>query len=445
MNSVGTSILALLISLVLFAPRRWALLGMMAGVLYLTQQQAIDVLGLNVTAIRLLELAGFTRIVVRREFLFSRLKGIDRSLLLVYGYTTLVFLMRSHVGQANVVGSMVDATSCYFTFRGLIRDVEGLKWFLHAFVIILAPYVALLFVEVLTFENPFALMGATTWSDLRHDRIRAMGSFRNPSVLGTLGASLLPLYIGLVFSRNHRIRALAGISLCSAIILLSNSGGPLIAAAMGVAGWLCWIARTKMFIVRRILVGMFVLVALVMEAPIWYLLDRVSSLSGGAGWHRAHLIEMAFRDLDRWWFAGMSLDQTKNWFPYMLDLTDSADITNNFVAFGLQAGLFAVALLIFLLVRAFRILGQALTVVRYASLTPNDTEYLLWGLGCILSVHIVTWLDITYFDQFYAVWFMQLAAISSISYACIKSTVPSRRKLTGRLSDVANAGGGRSN
>ena len=418
MNSIGGGILALLIALVLFAPRRWALLGMMAGVLYLTQQQAIDLLGLNLTAIRLLELVAVARVMGRREFSFSRLNGIDRALLLVYGYTTFVFLMRSDSHQVQMVGTMVDATLCYFTFRGLIRDMEELKWFLRTFVIILVPYVTLLSVEMLTLNNPFTLMGALTWGDLRDGRIRAMGSFRHPSLLGTLGASLLPLYIGLMLARCDRIRALAGIGLCVGIIFLSNSGGPLNAAAMGVVGWLCWAVRMKMFIVRRILVGMIVFLALVMKAPIWYLIARLSSLSGGGGWHRARLLDMGFTNFDQWWLAGMEIERTKDWLPYALGITGGADITNNFLAFGLDAGLLAMGLLIFLLIRAFRALGHALAIVRYAS-TSKETEYLLWGLGCVLLVHVVTWFGITYFDQIYVVWFMQLAAISSISHAFI--------------------------
>jgi hypothetical protein len=418
MNSIGGGILALLIALVLFAPRRWALLGMMAGVLYLTQQQAIDLLGLNLTAIRLLELVAFVRVLGRREFSFSRFNGIDRALLLVYGYTTFVFLMRSDSHHVEMVGAMVDATLCYFTFRGLVRDMEELKWLLRAFVIILVPYVMLLSLETLTVKNPFTSMGALTWADLRDGRIRAMGSFRHPSLLGTLGASLLPLYIGLVLARCDRIRALAGIGLCFGIIFLSNSGGPLNAAAMGVVGWLCWAARMKMCIVRRILVGMIVFLVLVMKAPIWYLIARLSSLSGGTGWHRARLIDVAFTNLDQWWLAGMEIERTKDWLPYALGITGGADITNNFLAFGLHAGLLAMGLLIVLLIRTFRTLGHALAIVRCAS-TSKETEYLLWGLGCVLLVHVVTWFGITYFDQIYVVWFMQLAAISSISHTFI--------------------------
>ena len=61
MNFIGTGILVPLLGLVLFAPRRWALLAMLGGALYLPQQQVIELLGLNLTAVRLLELAGFTR------------------------------------------------------------------------------------------------------------------------------------------------------------------------------------------------------------------------------------------------------------------------------------------------------------------------------------------------------------------------------------------------
>ena len=417
MNSIGASIVMLLGAVVLFAPRRWALVGMVGGVLYLTEQQAIDVLGLNVTGIRMLEVIGIGRIMVRREFA-SHVNGVDRAVLLLYGYTTLVFLVRSDVGQGEMLGSLVDATFCYFAFRGLITSVDDLKWFLRALVIMLAPYVALLSVEMLTRENPFGVLGARTWNfELRSGRIRCMGSFRHPALLGTLGASLLPLYIGLVLTKHNRIRAFGGISLCLAIVFLSNSGGPLSGAAVGVVGWLFWIARTRMVIVRRILFGTFVLLALVMKAPIWYLPARVSLLSGGGGWHRSYLLDMAFQNLSLWWFAGMDIDQTKEWFVYALEATGAADITNNYLAFGFKGGLLAVALFIVLLIRAFRALGEGLTVVRHTSPTPMETECLLWGLGCALLVHIVTWFGITYFDQIYVIWFMHLAAISCISQA----------------------------
>ena len=54
-----------------------------------------------------------------------------------------------------------------------------------------------------------------------------------------------------------------------------------------------------------------------------------------------------------------------------------------------------------------------------SSLETKDTEFLLWGLGVMLAVHIVNWFGIIYFDQMYVIWFMQLAAISTLSYLCV--------------------------
>lgn len=406
----------LLIVLVLFSSRRWALIGMMAGVLYLTQQQAIEVIGLNITAIRLLEVAGMARIAARRELSLTRFNGIDKVLILLYGYNTMVFLMRSDVGRAEMIGLMIDAWFCYFIFRGLIRDIHDLKWFLGVFAILLIPYSILLTVEMLTRQNPFALMGAATWNfELRGDNIRAMGSFRHPSLLGTLGASFLVLYVALFFAKNGRLSGFLGIALCCWIVLLSNSGGPLSALILGVLSWVLWIARKKMFWVRRALAGMLIALVLVMKAPIWYLPARVSLLTGGGGWHRSYLMDMAFQNLGLWWLAGMDIAQTAKWFPYVVAVTGAADITNNFIYFGLNGGLVTMALLIFLLIRAFSVLGQALAVIRNTSRGTDEAEYLLWGLGCVLVVHIGTWFGITYFDQMHVVWLMQLAAVSSIS------------------------------
>jgi hypothetical protein len=123
--------------------------------------------------------------------------------------------------------------------------------------------------------------------------------------------------------------------------------------------------------------------------------------------------------LGEWWFAGMPISETVDWFPYSHPLTGGADITNQFISFGLSAGLGAIILSIVLLKRAFTNVGMALRAVRSNSEPPGENEFLLWGLGVLIATHIITWLGITYYDQFYVVWFMQLAAISSVSASCI--------------------------
>ena len=71
MNAVSGTILVVLLVVVCFAPRRWALLAMMAGVFFLTQGHSVDVAGLNLYPIRFLSTAAFSRVLVRRELAWS--------------------------------------------------------------------------------------------------------------------------------------------------------------------------------------------------------------------------------------------------------------------------------------------------------------------------------------------------------------------------------------
>ena len=104
MNGMGASILIVFVLIVAFAPRRWAVLGMLSGVLYLTQGQSIEVFGVNVFGVRLLEMAGIIRVLSKGELSLSNFNRIDHALLLLYSYSTMVFLLRSSEGQAFQIG-----------------------------------------------------------------------------------------------------------------------------------------------------------------------------------------------------------------------------------------------------------------------------------------------------------------------------------------------------
>jgi len=155
---------------------------------------------------------------------------------------------------------------------------------------------------------------------------------------------------------------------------------------------------------------------------VWYLVAKVSSVSGGSGWHRAHLMDMAFKHLDLWWFSGMDVKDTGDWFPYVLSITGGADITNQYLLYGIDAGLLAMFLFIGLLVLASRNISKALRVALSGETTTSTgNEPLIWGMGVMLAIHCVNWLSITYFDQTYVVWYFQLAVIASLTISPPKS------------------------
>lgn len=428
MNALGASILSILVVTVLLASKRWALMGTIAGILYLTQAQRVNIVGFNLYAVRFIELAAFIRVLIRKEISFSKLNTIDRTLVLLYVYTVSVFLLRSSEDQAYQIGMAVDALLSYFAFRGLVTDAEDFKWLLRASIILLAPYVVLVSIETITFNNPFSAMGAyanSQWGDawFRGGRLRATGSFGHPSLMGTLGGTYLPLYMSLwlaKFGRNDRRFALIGICLSLALVWASNSGGPTTCVAAALLGWMLWPIRRDMRLVRRGLVCILVLLAVVMKAPIWYLLAKISSVSGGDGFHRAVLLDMAFQNLDKWWLAGMRVLDTANWLPYTNSTTGAVDMTNHFLVFGIFAGLGSLILMVALLIQGFRYIGRALVVIRSNKSTEKSLEYLCWGLGVVLWVHLINWFGITYWDQINLVWFMHLASISSLTEKIIR-------------------------
>jgi hypothetical protein len=423
MHPIAAIILVVLLAFVVSGSRRQALLAMMCGVLYISQNQQIQLFGVSLFPSRFLEVAGFIRVLSRREFTFVNLNRVDRALLWLYAFTTVVFLVRSKTGHGAAIATALDAGLSYFIFRGLIRNLQELRWLLSTLVVVLIPYMLVLFVERKTGRVPFPFMAGSAGMEggfVRDGVPRCFGSFRNMALLGTLGVCLLPLYLGLIIANVDRKRALIGVGFCLAIVVLSNSGGPLSALGVAVVGWMLWPFRTQMRLFRWGLVAALALLALVMKAPVWYIIDRVSSITGGSGWHRSYLIDVSVRHLDKWWLMGIPIEDTRDWFPYTLNVTGGADITNQFLLFGITAGLGAIALLFFLLSRAFSDLGKALAVVRAAGPRQRATELMLWGLGVTLAAHAVNWLGITYYDQIYLVWFMQLAALATISNSILQ-------------------------
>jgi hypothetical protein len=425
LNTLGLIILSALGALILFGSRRWALLGLLAGCLYLTQTLALNVAGFSLYPMRVLLVIALLRIVLRRELLSFSPNRLDLFLVVLYVYAVGVFLLRSNEDQVYQIGTAVDALLSYFVFRSMIRAVEDVRWVLLALVVLLLPYAVLVWIESTTYRNPLAVVGGVEnaragdmW--FRGGRLRATGGFGHPSLLGTFAATFLALYIGLWFTRSYRAIAAIGGALCLAIVGASNSGAPAMCVATAIVGWLLWPLRTDMRLVRAGLVVMFVLLALSMKAPVWYVLAKISSLTGGDGWHRGALLDVAFKNLDRWWLAGMPLRETAGWLPYTNSTTGYVDMTNTFLQFGVNSGLGAVVLLIATLTVAFSRLGRAMRVLRFRPTAVRGVEQFYWGLGVVLAIHTLNWFSITYWDQTYFVFFLQLAMLSSLSDAVLR-------------------------
>ncbi len=413
MNALSVSILSVICILILFGSRHIALIALFGGALYLSQGHSFQVAGFSLTPIRIIGCIAFLRVISRGELPARTLNRMDGVLILLYVFSTAILLTRPEESAPLRVAKMLDVLFCYFACRGLARDAADIKRFLKSSVLLLVPYTALLVVESLKGINYFRLVGGSPYVWYREDSIRCFGSFRHPSLLGSVGATFFPLFVGLAFDKAYRSYAIVGAIVSVAIVYSSSSGGPLSAWATGVAGWGLWRFRRQMRTFRWGAVGVILLLALVMKAPVWYLLAKLSGITGGTGWHRAYLIDVTVQHMDLWWLWGMPLAQTHGWFPYNLAATGGADITNQYISFGLNAGIAAIVIFVVYLVRGYKILGDALMSSRVSKDIIN--ERFLWGLGVMLTVHLSNWLGITYWDQFYAVWLLQMSMVASVA------------------------------
>jgi hypothetical protein len=145
-----------------------------------------------------------------------------------------------------------------------------------------------------------------------------------------------------------------------------------------------------------------------MKSPFWYILARLSSLTGGTGWHRAYLIDQAIRYVNEWWLVGTKV--TSHWMPtgLLIDPT-KADITNQYLVQGVNGGLITMIIFIVIIVLGFKMVGRT---VRIIGNEDFPVGILVWSMGAALFAHSVSFISVSYFDQIQVFWFFLMAAIS---------------------------------
>ena len=221
--------------------------------------------------------------------------------------------------------------------------------------------------------------------------------------------------------RSYRSLACVGMGSALVIVITAKSSGALMALMAAVAALTFWKWRAFLPWVRWGVVLGILLLASVMKAPVWYWFDRLSSVTGGTGWHRAFLIDQTIRYFDEWWLFGTTY--TAHWGPGGEVTTgdpNMMDITNHYVMEGVKGGLARLALFLGIVVRCFRSFGRHLRVETH----DPSTQFFIWGTGVALFTHCVSFLSITYFDQIVVVWYWLLAFASYVDRANSRVATP---------------------
>ena len=87
--------------MVLAAPRRYAVLALIASVLFLSYQGGAEIGGIRMHAGRFLAVAGIARVVFRRELAAIQFGALDKAVLGTYAFVTAMFLMRTWAGYGT--------------------------------------------------------------------------------------------------------------------------------------------------------------------------------------------------------------------------------------------------------------------------------------------------------------------------------------------------------
>ncbi|TKB74839.1 MAG: hypothetical protein E8D46_04595 [Nitrospira sp.] len=413
--TAGSLVLTLCLGILLVVlPRRYALVPMLIGGCYMTLGQFLLVGGMHFYLLRILILFGVVRLVVRQEVLNIKLNVFDKLLIawvVVHSFLYVLF-DGSHVSFNERLGAAYNSLGIYFLIRALIWDFDDVVHTVKMFAVIIIPLAVLFAVEYLTGKNPFSVFGGVPeFAMIREGRLRCQGPFQHPILAGTFGATALPLFVGLwVYSTRDRLLAGGAILSATIIVVASSSSGPLLAFVVSVVGLLCWRARANMRAIRWGIV-IFVLAAhAFMKAPVWFLIARLSDLTGGGGWYRSALIDAFITHFDEWWLYGTGY--TAHWMPTGLSIDPTkTDIVNQFVAEGVNGGLLELSLFIWLIVHCFRTTGEAVrSEVRYSF----PEQFMIWSLGCTILSHVVSFLSVSYFDQIVIFWFMIIAMIVAL-------------------------------
>ncbi len=400
--------------LMLFLPRKKAIVPFLLASLLLPGDQILVIAGLHFTLLRILLVFGFIRIFIIKgpgkwSVFSGGMNGVDKSLVLLSVVTTVAATLLFQNAQAFIfqLGNLYNAFGAYFLLRCLVRDREDVVRVIRVFAVIVVVLGGVMAFEHLTKGwNPYALLGGARArffaADLSRDgHVRSTATFGTPILAGTFGAVLLPVFIGLWISdRKQRSAALLGILGATAMTAASHSSTPAFAYVFGVLGLCLWPIRGMMRFVRWGVVIMLLGLQMVMKAPVYHLITRIHI--SGDSYHRYALINESVRHFGQWWLIG-----TKSTAEWGWDMWDTA---NQYVATAINGGLLGLTLLIAIIVYGFKYLGQA----RKAEQDKKQALF-FWALGSALFAWTLSFFGISLWDQSVLGWYALLALIGAVA------------------------------
>jgi hypothetical protein len=405
---------------VAFLPRKHVLAVILPLTLLTPYGEQVLVGGAHLYVFRILVFAGFVRMISatfssQSPLFRARLGPVDRAFFLWALFRGVALLLLYRAGGAIVadVAFCLDTYGGYLLFRYLIQDKGDIFRATKILVFISAILALCMSFEYATRTNVFSYISMTPivpW--LREGKVRAQGTFSNSITAGSFGAILLPLYFWLWKSRLAKSWGIVGIIGATTIVLTSMASTAVMAYLGGVLALCLWPIRSRMRAVRWGIVLLVVGLALVMKAPVWFIIARVDIIGSSHGWDRAYLIDQTVRHFSDWWLIGTR--SSASWG------NDTWDACNQFVAEAVTGGLGGLIAFLIILSRAFSLLGKR----RKQTEGSRDVSWFYWCLGAALFANVMAFNGVDYFDLIQVVWLMFLVMVSVATGVAITKGLP---------------------
>jgi hypothetical protein len=437
MQGVTLTIAAVFSVLVLILPPHYAFAAYIASLLWYPSYLVVSIgtidisVGRIVVSVLLLRCLCDSRILSR--FSSSWLDAFVAFSMVVYVVTFCITHPFSSAIE-NRAGFLMDTCFAYMVSRLIVTDRAKLLSIIKLVSIVLVPLAILGVIESFTNWQPFnPLFRFCPWfgeirpvPQERWGLTRALGPFSHPITFGCSFAIFLPLIFYLRHERNNW-HVLAYIFSGTALIgaLTSMSSGPWVMAIVAV--FCLALEKRKLWVKPLIILFFFLCIftEVVSNRPFYHVIASYANLLGGAGWHRAHLIDIAIERFDEWWLIGYG-GKDPGWGPNLGMV--HTDLTNEFILAGVRYGILGIIALCGSLILAFHGL-----IFAHKGIEDQRLKSLYWSLGTILFSVAVTWMSVSFFDQlgtlFYCVLGLTGSSFHFVRYDKVSTSSSWREKV----------------
>ncbi len=418
MQGVTLTVAIFLSILVLVLRPRHALVVYIAGLIFYPSFLAVSIGTIDILLGRIIVVVLFIRCIyndkLRSKFKWSKLdKWVIYSMVVYVGVTLITQPRWSAI--ENRGGFITDTWLAYMVGRFIITDRAELISVIKCIAVLLIPLAILGCVEAITGWQPFVpLRRFNPWNPeydvtnvgSRWGFTRAIGPFSHPILFGGCFALFLPLIFYLRYEKSIW-RTLAYILSAIAVIgsLSSMSSGPWI---MIIVLLFCMILDKYRQYAKPMLI-LFVILCIAVEVlsnrPFYHVFFTYGGKLGGAGWHRAQLIDVAIKKFGEWWLAGYG-GKDPGWGHYFG--MGHTDVTNEYILAGVRYGIAGVIALCGVFVVAFKGIVSA-----YKEVSHPVLKSMYWALGSLLFSVVVVWTSVSFFGQLMPLFYCILGIIGS--------------------------------